>query len=62
MEKANQLLRSFSDQIMIRKYGPDVYFFWALMAENSGQNAEALRRLTVALMYTKDPRVRNNFV
>ncbi len=57
IEKANQLLRSFSDQIMVKKYGPDVYYFWSLMAETSGQNAEALRRLTVALMYTKDPRI-----
>lgn len=55
-QKANRLLRNFSDEIVSREYGPNVYFAWAMMAQSEKQDAEALRRLSVALMYTRDPR------
>jgi len=57
-DKAAKLLRNFSHQLLDKQYGPKIYYTWATMAMEKQQDAEALRRLDVALMYNSEIPVR----
>ena len=53
-DKAAKLIRNFARQLLNEQYGPKIYYTWAGMAIDKQQEAEAIRRLGVALMYNPE--------
>ena len=54
-DRANKIIKAYSDILLNEPYAPEVFISWAKTAENMGQIYEAIRRIEIVLPRTIDP-------